>query len=260
MLVFAFWGLLRSLDHTIQNLENHVLKRFPDAQIFVHTYTTLEKYTNTRAQEYNLTLDCSPAKLRPTFFESDDLMQTRETLNFQQYHSKPDPWNNNYATLNNFVCAMYSKLRVTQMVQAQNLNPSHVVFLRPDVLFLAPLTYDFLKLSNPFSWVIPNFHLMNGFNDRFCIASAQNYVDYGSVFHVLLPYSRVLPLHSETMYGAYAKMKRINLQYIVFPFVRIRATGKMEVRDHELYAKAQTQLVKSKQQVVRRRMAGRRFH
>jgi hypothetical protein len=259
MLVFAFWGLLRSLDYTIQSLENNVLKRFPGALIFCHTYTTEDKYTNARAQEFNLTLNCNPAKLRPTYFESDDLTETRAKLQFGQYHTQPDPWNNGYATLDNFVCAMYSKLRVTQMIQAQNVNPSHVIFLRPDVLFLEPFTHENLKLSSPTTWVIPNFHLMNGFNDRFCVASPQNYVAYGTVFHVLLPYSRVLPLHSETMYGSYAKMRRINVQYIVFPFIRIRATGKIEVRDHELWAQAQSKQVKMRQQ-VRRHMGGRRIY
>ena len=230
MIALAFWGLTRSTFYTFESIRKHIFSQLPPHFVFVHTYSSNEPYLNERANESSSSIAPDYEHLQPYRVEIDDVDETKLLLDLPRYHSQPDPWKTNYATVDNFVLAMYSKQRVTEMVAKSGITFSSVIFLRPDVRYLTSIK-SFLHLVSPNTWVIPSFHNYNGFNDRFCIASPTNYRAYGCVLALLLPYSKRKPLHSETFYAEWAKTLRIELVRIPFFFQRVRMSGETDPKD-----------------------------
>lgn len=231
MIILAFWGLTRSLRYTHTSIQKNIIQVLKQRQlpfkIIMHTYTT-STYTNTRAEEYDIELPSEHHLLQPDEIMIDDQDTIQEQLQLSRYRTHPDPWNTNYQTMDNFILAMYSKLKLTQMIS--KYSPSTVIFLRPDVLYLQPLP-DIT--SHPIS--IPSFHLHSNFNDRFAICNAQTYRIYGSIFNILYTYSLHYKLHSETCYAHY--LQNIPIHYIHFVFCRVRATGRIDPKDIPLLKK-----------------------
>lgn len=237
MIVLAFWGLTRSTRYTAESIETCVFSQIPAPfAVFVHTYSSENVYENVRANEKSADLKPDVSGLKPYQVEVDDLDAVKSRLSLESYRSHPDPWGTNYQTVDNFVLAMYSKQRVTEMVARSGLKPEKVIFLRPDVRYLSNIGKA-LVLSRPDAWVVPDFHLIRGFNDRFCAASAANYQLYGCVFRHLLPYSRRKPLHSETFYAELAASAKVKVVHAPFYFQRVRLTGETDPRDGSLLDK-----------------------
>ena len=230
MIVVAFWGLTRSVRYTAESIQRHIYDQLPPHLVFVHTYASNSAYSNKRANEAAGSLQADVAPLKPFRAVVDDLDDVKRRLNLAQYRSQPDPWNTNYETVDNFVLAMYSKYRVTRLIAESGLPIDKVIFLRPDVGYTSSVR-PALALADRTAWVIPNFHLYNGFNDRFCVASAQNYKVYGGVFPLLLEYSKKKPLHSETVYAEIAKSAKIRVVYTTFFFYRVRLNGEVDPKD-----------------------------
>jgi hypothetical protein len=231
MIILAFWGLTRSLRYTHPSIQTHIIQVLTQRQlpfkIIMHTYST-STYTNHRTKEYNIDLPSEYHLLHPDEIIVDNQDTIREQLQLERYRTHPDPWNTNYQTVDNFILAMYSKLKVTQMIS--KYSPSTVIFLRPDVMYLQPLP---VITSHPIS--IPSFQLHSKFNDRFAICTPQTYLIYGSIFNILYKYSLHYPLHSETCYAHY--LKNVPIHYIDFVFCRIRASGLIEPKDIPLLKK-----------------------
>ena len=230
MIVVACWGLTRSIRFTAESIQRHIYDQLPPHVVFVHTYASNSAYRNVRANEAAGSLQADVAPLKPFRAAVDDLEDVKRRLNLAQYRTQPDPWNSNYETVDNFVLAMYSKYRVTRLIAESGIVPDKVIFLRPDVGYTSSIR-PVLALAAPTVWVIPNFHLYNGFNDRFCVASADNYKIYGGVFPFLLGYSLKKPLHSETVYAELAKSAKIRVVYAPFFFYRVRLNGEVDPKD-----------------------------
>lgn len=233
MIILAFWGLTRSVAYTAESIRRQVFDPLPPHLVFVHTYRSNTPYKNARANESAPFLDADVSPLQPYKCIVDDLDQVKAMLNLAQYHTQPDPWKTNYETLDNFILAMYSKYRVTKLIQSCKITFSAVIFLRPDVYYTTSIL-PALQLAAPRVWVIPNFQLIHGFNDRFCIASQSTYLQYGCIFLFLLVYSRKKPLHSETIYAEFAKSRHIPLVYVDFFFQRIRINGDIDPKDRPI--------------------------
>ena len=232
MIAVAFWGLTRSTEHTVDSIKRHVFAHLPAHRVFLHTYKSDEAYANHRAGEAAPRVDAKYTALDPHEVEVDDLQEVKERLDLPGYRTHPDPWGTAYQTVDNFVLAMYSKGRVTEMVRKSGIDFAWVIFVRPDVRYLADVA-PLLTLARPDAWVIPSFHLSRGFNDRFCIASSRNYAKYGNVLPFLLHYSRLKPLHSETFYADLARASAIRVVYAPsrFVFQRVRLGGQTDKRD-----------------------------
>ena len=236
MIALAFWGLTRSTEHTAESIERFIYEHLPQRYVFIHTYTSRQPYVNDHALERADNIAAAYERLNPYKVEVDDLDEVKRKIPFERYRTHRDPWNSNYQTVDHFILAMHSKERVTEMVQKSGLPFKTVIFLRPDVRYRSPIT-SVLRLASTDTWVIPRFHLYNGFNDRFCVASAKNYLLYGRVFSLLLSYSRRKPLHSETFYGDLAKAARVRITYApaTFVFERVRMNGSTDPNDLFLY-------------------------
>ena len=233
----AFWGLTRSLKHTIHSIEQYIFHPLRSANIefliFLHTFTLSGPYTNPRGMEFNIELDFEEYKLlNPDFVQIDNQDEIKRQIFVEDYRSKPDPWRTNYTTVDNFLCAMYSKSRLYTMLETSKHTFDYIVFLRPDVLYSEPLNTAFFSLATEYTICVPNFHVYNNFNDRFCIATYQNGLLYCNLFQYMLAYSKEKPLHSETFhYDMIVKKFNRKLSYIPFTFRRIRADGNIEQKD-----------------------------
>jgi hypothetical protein len=126
---------------------------------------------------------------------------------------------------------MYSKLKLTELIERREAEFDAVVFLRPDVEYLTEFEPAWLSLANDAAICVPNFHLVQGMNDRFAITTRKTYALYGTIFHQLLPYSKRGPLHSETVYAQCMRSYGIAVRLLPFYFDRIRADGSRCVLD-----------------------------
>jgi hypothetical protein len=229
----AFWGLTRSLKYTIDSINTKILnilkKHNIDYKIFMHTWTVNSAYNNTRSKETNIKLDNEEYKLlSPDYFDSHDQDEFKKNINFKAFRTHKDPWDTNYETVDNFICAMFSKSRCTKLIENSNETFDYVIFLRPDCLYQTNLDISFLKIVNNNTICIPNFGLYEGkFNDRFCITNMATYQLYGDVFSKLFMYSKKYQLHSETFHYNIIKYEKINIKLINFQFKRVRANGKI---------------------------------
>ena len=232
----AFWGLTRSLKYTINSINEKILnilkKHNIDYKIFMHTWTVNSAYNNTRSKETNIKLDNEEYKLlSPDYFDSHDQDEFKKNINFKAFRTHKDPWDTNYETVDNFICAMFSKSRCTQLISKSNEKFDYVIFLRPDCMYLTNFNISFFKLVNNNTICIPNFALYHNFNDRFCITNMNTYQLYGNIFTKLFNYSKKHPLHSETFHYNIIKQhktknkKKINIKLINFRFRRVRANG-----------------------------------
>jgi len=226
----VFWGLTRSLKYTIDSINKKILnvlkKHNIEYKIFMHAWTVNSVYNNTRSKEANIQLDNEEYKLlNPDYFETHDQDEFKKNIIFKAFRTHKDPWNTNYETVDNFICAMFSKSRCTQLIRKSNENFDYIIFLRPDCMYLTCLDISFLKLANNNTICIPNFALYSNFNDRFCITNMATYQLYGDIFSKLFMYSKKMSLHSETIHYNIIKQHKMNIKLINFKFKRVRANG-----------------------------------
>ena len=227
----AFWGLTRSLSKTIDSIHKNVLdvlrENSVEYTIFLHTYTLSEPYTNPRSKEYKCILDSEEYKLlKPDYFKIDNQDEVKGHLDLMKYRTHKDPWSSKYVTVDNYICAMYSKKQVTNLISESKLEFDCVIFLRPDVRYLNPLKIEWLRSVNKNNIFIPSFHLVKNMNDRFCITDYNNGILIGNMFDTMYEYSKQNPLHSETFLFRYINCTlKAKIIYIVFYFNRVRANG-----------------------------------
>lgn len=227
----GFFGITRSLKYTIDSIKTNIMNVLEsnDVQydVFVHTYS-LTTYKNFRTNESINIVDNDEYKLlNSDFVEIDEQEQIKKIINMQLYRTHVDPWNTNYNSVDNFILAQYSKARLVKMIQTSNNEYDYILFMRPDCKYTEPFDIKFFSSISDSSICIPDFHL-NGpykFNDRFCIANMRTYKLYGDIFEILLPMSKRMPLHSETIIGEIMNLRKLRINRIPFRFSRVRCSG-----------------------------------
>ena len=206
-----FWGLTRSLKFTIDSINENIFDVFKkndiDYDIYLHTYYFKEKFTNVRSGELNVDLDFNEYKrLKPDYYLLDDQDVIKEQINLESYKTFPSVWEKNNPkdinTVNNFIVAMYSKFRVTELMENSGEIYDYCLFIRPDVLYVNKFEMDFFDYVDDTTVCVPDFQKYGKeyglMNDRMALTNYDNGCKYGKVFNELLGYSRVRSLHSET--------------------------------------------------------------
>ena len=230
----AFYGITRSLKHTIKSIQKNILDVLRDnnfeVDIYQHTYSLSSDYINPRAKERinAKNIDNDEYKLlNPDYFERQDQNEIKTQLKLREYRKHGDPWKSKFCSLDNYILGSYSKFRVTDMIEKNAKEYKYVFFVRPDCLYLNKLPVGSIKLADTHV-VIPNFHLFgkHKMNDRFAITNKDTYIIYGKIFTRLLGLSKKHSLHSETILGLVLKSKKIKVARVKFTFARIRMNGK----------------------------------
>jgi len=239
-IALGFWGLTRSLKFTIESIKTNIFNVLQTNDIsyttFVHTYEFKSAYVNKWANEVNIKLDFDEYKLlTPDFVKIDDQDLIKKQLNMAQYRTHKDPWHTNYATVDNFILAMYSRYTLGKVIEESGQIFDYVIFLRPDVKYLNPLDTTIFKHINNTELCTPNFHLGFKINDRFFIITFNNLEKFCGIFNIMRLYSKKKQLHSETFhYDIVVKTMSFTLVYIDLFFQRIRANGAIAAADKHL--------------------------
>jgi hypothetical protein len=241
-IALCFWGICRSTDYTITSIERQIFQSLISDGIqwdtYVHTYRMYRPYSNPRAGEYSLQLKNTLYKLlNPTKVIVEDQDSVDYKLGLEQYYTKGNPWKDDettFNTLNNHVRSLWSLSQVTRLWKESGQKYDAIVYLRPDVHYIHPLTMKHLSGLQPFTIKVPDFHLVEGCNDRFAIGQPAVMDIYGSRFSDALEYSKRNPLHSETYLAHTLRNAGIQIQNIPFRFRRIRADGSVASADASL--------------------------
>ena len=227
----CFWGLTRSLKYTLHSIKKYILNVFNvhniEYKIFLHTYYFHSIYNNPRAGETNIDLDFDEHYLlNPDFLKIENQDTVKEIIDVFKYRSQPDPWESNYACVDNFLCAMYSKKQLGIMVENSNIDFDYIIYLRPDVRYLTYFDMKYFSLVNQYNVCTPNFHLFPNLNDRFCMLLPSKLKKYYLLFDKMYEYSLLYPLHSERFqYNIMVKLYKWSIRYIPILFNRVRADG-----------------------------------
>ena len=242
-IALSFFGLTRSLRYTIQSIEKNILEELNknniEYDIFLHTYF-LETYSNYRVNDVNEftetieDMDNNEYKLlKAKYLQIDNQDEIKKEIKLEEYRTHQDPWNSNYNSVDNFILAQYSKLQLVKMIEKSENSYDYIIYLRPDVLYLYKFDINYFKNIRDNIICIPDncqFGKYN-FNDRFAITNKKTYKIYGNIFNDLLQISKKKPLHSETVLGERLIKNNINFKGIPIKFQRIRANGKIDIKD-----------------------------
>ena len=226
----AFWGITRSLKYTIKSIKKNVFDELKIAginyDVFIHTYK-INNYVNKRANEKKGTkINHNEYKLlNPIDVIISNQDDVKKNLNMKSYRTHKDPWKSDYETVDNFICAMYSKNQVTELIEKNGVY-DYIIFLRPDVKYLNKFDIKFFDIIDDNTICIPDFHNYGNFNDRFCLANFKNGLLYGKLFQFMLLFSQFNSLHAEKFNNYYMRYYyKLDIKLVPFYFNRVRADG-----------------------------------
>ena len=243
VVALGFFGITRSLKFTIDSIKHNITDSLNelgyDFKIFLHTYA-LDSYNNVRTGESTTQIDNDEYKLlNPDYFVIENQDEVKKNLNLEQYRKYPDPWNTQYDSVDNFILAQYSKMKLTKMIKDTKTKFDYIIFLRPDVEYLNKLEESFssLYLIVEYVYLILMLNMKShGFGSLMIdsITNYNNYRIYGELFHKLLSISKFMSLHSETVMARYLLDNKVYYKHIMFRFRRIRINGNISPYDKHI--------------------------
>ena len=242
-IAICVWGICRSTDLTFESIRTHIFQPLQAAGItytlFLHTYALYRPYENPRAGEEKLQLKNTLWKLfKPDHSIVEDQDAVDATLTFEDYRKKGNAWKQEdgqgFQTLDNHIRALWSLQQVTRLWVPTKDKYDAVLYIRPDVKFYSSLHPSWIQSLTPNTVLVPNFHLIEGVNDRFAIGHPSAMKHYGMRFYQAKEYSTILALHSERFLSWSLAINRINVAYVPIKFRRIRANGVVCEADKEI--------------------------
>lgn len=243
-IALCFWGICRSTSWTIDSIKSCIFQPLEESgiqfDVYIHTYVLYRPYTNPRAEEFSLQLRNTDWKLlgvKEGNYMTENQDRVDLDLQLLKYRSQGNPWpedKGSFITLDNHVRALWSLNQVTSLWKNSEIKYDAIVYLRPDVQYIRPISIDWINKIQPDTIYIPNFHIHTGCNDRFAIGSPSVMEIYGRRFHGALQYSKHMKLHSEQYLAYTLQNTNIRIEYIPFRFKRVRANGEICEADKQL--------------------------
>lgn len=236
----CFFGLTRSLSHTIVSIQTHVLnelqKNTVPYTIFLHSYAQHVIYSP-RSGELNIQLNSTEWRLlNPAHVRIDPPESADAKYNASLYAKFGNPWkkeDKSLSTLRNLLRSLYSIEQCYKLVEEWELRHAHthtyIMFIRPDVLYMTHFPAQALrKLSDKTVGV--------RYIDRFAIGkrSAINAWAHrmASADQFLKQQTRKIGLHSESLLQYHAAKHGLRLFELEgFCFKRLRANNKLHRSD-----------------------------
>jgi len=202
------------------------LRSVGQVRVFLHTYN-VSVINNARSREYNATNRPDDLfLLRPDRFviDSQESFLASVSTNYCRKHG--DPWHDDYRSLTNFLCALNSLERVTELMANDNGAPfDAVVFARPDSLLLSAVDAQQVIAPAKNTIYVPPFANWGGINDRFAFGTQQTMEIYGRRRALLGEFCGVRVAHSEPFLAWVLKREKIVWKRTPMVFARMRANG-----------------------------------
>ena len=204
--------------------------------VYSHTYNINKDYNNTWSQELNIKINNDNCKLlnsKYVLIEDED--EIKEKINIESYRTHGNPWASligiytgkpctDFITLDNAILSLYSTYQVTNMWKQSGIEYDAIIYLRPDVLYINPLTKDYFNLIDDNLIIIPNF-AEHPINDRFAIGNPHVMQIYGERYTSAYKYSLENQLHTESFLNDYLIKNNIKILKINFKFCRMSING-----------------------------------
>ena len=240
-IALIFWGITRSLKNTYPNIKKLILDHLKtnkiQYKIFLHTYKFEGALHNQRTGENNINLDFEEYKLlNPDYFQIDNQDIIKKQININQYFNYKFTYNKQ--TITNLICALYSQMRATKMLEDSGEKFDYIWYLRPDVIFKNYMPLNWFRWVNPGRFITPTFGHSGGINDRFAILTYNLALIYGKRFLRFKEYCEIKKkiggkISSERFLSWI--MKEYKNRKVSYLFKRLRATGHYHILDDKLF-------------------------
>jgi hypothetical protein len=240
-IALVFNGILRSIQYTIDNLNEYIFQQLKNENIeydiYCHNFN-LKTYNNSRNNETDIELLPENYLLLPAkYYIQDEQNDIKNNIDFKKYFVNGHKWENNNETAQNYILSLWSKNKITDEL-IKNINNGekydYIIYIRSDVIFHNNINFTklFSKIKNDNDCIIPDFHHFFGFNDRMFIAKPKLGIYYGKYFeHIHKIINEGKPLHSE-LYNLLLLYKyKANVIKEPIYFSRMRSNGKMKKED-----------------------------
>jgi hypothetical protein len=233
----AFFGINRSLKHTIRSIEANILaplKAIGEVRVYGHFFELLE-IDNPRSGEATR-LESAQHEL--ISFDSVILDKPDGCLsrfNLEKIYSAKDPYLDSYKSIKNLLHQLHSLDSVTELIRG-SYEPDAVAFVRPDLYYHDSFRGPMLRAlrADANSAFLPPWQTYGGYNDRFAICGAECYLAYGGRAKALNGYVGAgRPLCAELFLYYALRKARVEIFALDVPASRVRADGRME---DELFA------------------------
>lgn len=234
-IALCFFGLNRSLSHTVASIEANVIAPLKEAGLEVDVVGALMRprgtFSNARSQESDLVPEAN--------FE--DLLQPRRHEYIDQAafdeHITPtilrlgldDYYQDQHASTRNIVRELFSVKRSFSLLEGT--RPDAVIFLRPDLLYRDRLDIAryLPQLEGAARVMTPSWQKWGGLNDRFALCNYAGAEVYGRRYDA---FWHAAPLFRKNLQAEALLLATLLLQGVAFDAytsemaVRVRADGR----------------------------------
>ena len=233
-IAICFFGITRSLGHTIRSIEEHVLKpaaTLGEVHLYAHFFQQA-RIDNVRSGESGA-LDPEEYRLLASdWLRLEEPETCLETWHFEAIKRFGDFWEDGFKSLRNLVHQLHSMRQVTLAALAEGADVC--LFCRPDLRYhdsLAPALQRAVQSANgPRSPLaqIPVWQSYCGQNDRFALCTGEAAIRaYGTRIEQALAFCQATgrPLHSERLLAWTLDQANIPIRGIAARASRVRLDG-----------------------------------
>lgn len=235
----GFFGLTRSLRHTIGSIRTHVFDPLQQAGItaprFGHFHLP-PQISNARSGEYGLPTDASEADLldlQTRCIENQTADLIVDMLAIARRY--PDNYGDQYASVSNLCFQLRSLNRLWDMLEPALHAQDWVVFLRPDLLYLDRLDLPNIvaaMLRDGADLALPGWQSWGGLNDRFAVANMRGARTYATRMRQIAAATEASgTLHAERLLSYTASTNELRVLRLKERALRIRANGQAANND-----------------------------
>jgi len=241
-IALVFWGLTRSLNKTYPNIKNkifdHLKNNKIEYKIFLHTYYFKGLLNDKRTGEKNVKLNFDEYKLlQPDYYKIDNQDEIKKQININKYLKFKYAYINK--TSENLICALYSQLQATLLLEQSTEKFDYIWYIRPDVIFKDIFPLRWLKWVNSNRFIVPLFAGCKGINDRMAVLNTDQALIYGKRFYQIEKYGNLIK--GKQKFSSERFLKWVTNKYKVkrvnYLFKRLRSNGNFNEKDDKLFLK-----------------------
>lgn len=231
-IAICFFGITRSLTHTIESINTNVLspsRELGEVRIFAHFFQQAV-IDNPRSGEKGALRQDEYALLSPDWLELEKPEKCLEDYDFNLLKNFGDKWNDDFRSLRNLTHQLHSLKRVT--AAAIDWSPDIYIFVRPDLYYHDNFRKILIKAVKEKDQIAfsPNWQTFGGLNDRFMICRGKDpAAAFGFRIDQAVRYCEdsKTPLHAERLVAYALRKTSAKVILVRLRASRVRFDGKM---------------------------------